>query len=93
MADDKVNKWFGELEKLLARNPLPTESGTPRIAQVDEFMFMNEEKGTVFFKHRHTRNYILLTSDMFGNRVLRIPSGEAFMRGFFDDLATPLKAM
>lgn len=73
---------FERLTKALkAYGPLPTEKGKPRVAQANEFMYMQQTSdGTFQFKHADTRNYVFVKPD--GKLV--IPTGGSFMRGFFD---------
>jgi len=78
--------WFNRLIPLLKDRKLPCEYSPARVASVDEFMFMQEINGAGQFKHRDTRNYVIV-------RPVRTPGGyelyvpcttETYHRGFFD---------
>ena len=81
--------WFERLIPLLKENKLSCENGSLRHAEPDEFMFMNvdpENKERAFFKHRDTRNYLIVKLKSNGNGYeLEVPmTDQAFMLGFFD---------
>ena len=79
-SDEEVARAFGALEEALEVTPLATSAGTTRIARAGEFMLMHEKGGSFAFKHRDTRNYVVLH----GNR-LEVPARNApFHRGEFD---------
>lgn len=81
---DEVERAFEALAVLLAKTPLPTETGEKRTADAGEFMLMHAEDSAYWFKHRDSRNY--LSMDRQG-KALAIPTTErAFMRGTFDAL-------
>lgn len=76
---------FDMLKKALSTAWLPTSDGKSRKARVDEFMFMGASSNYYKFKHRHTRNYLLVRK-MNGKIVVPADGGD-FMKGFFDKLA------
>lgn len=89
-----VSVWFKRLEELLKDRKLPCENGPARVCSPDEFMFMQEVQGMAQFKHRDTRNYVIVRKS--GNPGAFPPAKpaafelfvpftmEAFQRGFFD---------
>ena len=87
--------WFNRLLPLLKEQKLPCEFGPARIVDVDEFMYMGSDPlgcVTASFKHRDTRNYVMVrknsTSEPFklpGEWELFVPvTMVPFNRGFFD---------
>jgi len=76
---------FERLTKALkAYGPLPTEKGKPRVAQANEFMYMQQTSdGTFQFKHADTRNYVFVRP----TGKLEIPKGGSFQLGFFDSFS------
>ena len=88
--------WFGRLVPLLAERKLPCENGPARVCSPDEFMFMHEDRGCGYFKHRDTRNYIVVKrAGVPGTLDVPSPNGyelfvpfttSAYHLGFFDSL-------
>lgn len=87
--------WFKRLEELLKDRKLPCENGPARVCSPDEFMFMQESAGQGQFKHRDTRNYVMVRklTGVPGPFDAPSPNGyelfvpftmTAFQRGFFD---------
>jgi len=80
LSDDEVARAFAALEIALAATPLRTSAGGTRIARAREFMLMHERGGSYSFKHRDSRNYVVLHGDR-----LEVPVRDApFHRGEFD---------
>jgi hypothetical protein len=80
-----VNDYFARLEKVLKFRMLPTQDGGKRMAEAEEFMFMQvNSDGSLGFKHRDTRNYVYLKRDHEGDDYLKIPTGGPFHGGTFD---------
>jgi len=81
-----MERWFMDmqfrrLETALVNTCLPTEDGSSRLAQADEFMLMQiDSRDRVQFKHVDTRNYLYLNPD----DSISIPVGSVFHLGFFD---------
>lgn len=75
---------FDKLKKALRNFELPTEGGSRRKADPGEFMLMNmAQNGTkAMFKHRDTRNYIII--DMKSGKMDVPITSKAFFRGYFD---------
>lgn len=72
---------FRLLAQGLKETPLPSMKGL-RYADPDEFMLMGETAGFWQFKHRHTRNYILLSQK---DGEITVPNSRApGSRGLFD---------
>lgn len=69
--DQLVNGHFSVLAALLQRTPLPTASGS-RVASASEFMLMEHTEQCAKFKHRETRNYVLVWYSS-GNIRLVVP--------------------
>lgn len=74
---------------------LPCENGPARVCSPDEFMFMQESAGQGQFKHRDTRNYLVVrkVTKVPGTFDVPTPNGyelfipfttAAFFKGFFD---------
>lgn len=76
--------WFPRLQALLPNTPLDTEAGPKRIADVGEFMFMGENRGSGSFKHRDTRNYLFVQRKGAGYEIFVPKSTHAFQKGTFD---------
>lgn len=73
---------FTALAIALARTGLDDGRGGLRAASADEFMFMYEDAaGDHWFKHRASRNYIMLASVK--EPYIIIPNGGAFFGGTF----------
>ncbi len=93
-AQAQCNLWFDRLKPLLVDRLLPCEHGPARVVGLDEFMFMQEVLGTAQFKHRDTRNYIMVRPAVkTGEFDVPSPNGfelvvpfttAAFKKGFFD---------
>ena len=88
--EQEVQGAFGALTKALEKHgPLPTADGSSRVVPAGEFMLMLQaDDGRHFFKHRVTRNYVILfptdgvLDDWDG---LQVPAWDmAFHRGTFD---------
>lgn len=83
----EIDAMFERLKAELAKQPLPTEHGKPRLAHASEFMLMHKDgdTGTYGFKHCDSRNYVFLLPHGDGTFELYVPlSKEPFMRGTFD---------
>jgi hypothetical protein len=73
---------FTALAIALARTGLDDGRGGLRSASADEFMFMYEDAaGDHWFKHRASRNYIMLASC--SEPYIIVPKGGAFFGGTF----------
>ena len=79
-----AEQWFERLVPLLENRLLPCEHGPARIASDDEFMFMHEDNGAGYFKHKDTRNYIRVVWLPTGYELVVPSTTNAFFRGFFD---------
>jgi len=93
--DSEIAKaWFKRLEELLKDRKLPCENGPARVCDVGEFMLMQQIGEVGQFKHRDTRNYVMVKKayDKIGTFVpspngyeLFVPfTTTGFHRGFFD---------
>jgi hypothetical protein len=72
---------FGLLAEALAVHKLPTSTGERR-ARADEFMLMQSDRNTYWFKHRESRNYLGVQR---WTGALIIPkTDEPFNKGVFD---------
>ncbi len=83
LSEDGIRAAFGRLAVALEKHgPLPCENGPTRVVPADEFMLMCHGKdGRLFFKHRVTRNYVIVLPD----GVLQVPSWDmAFHKGVFN---------
>lgn len=78
----EIDACFKRLDIVLLKVGLPTENnGFRSCVSADEFMLMNYTyAGHARFKHRLTRNYLILNPD----NTISIPVGAPFFRGFFD---------
>jgi hypothetical protein len=73
---------FTALATALARTGLDDGRGGLRSASADEFMYMYEDAaGDHWFKHRASRNYIMLASC--SEPYITVPMGGSFRRGTF----------
>lgn len=79
----QVETRFEMLARLLETTQLPTEAGPYRQADAGEFMLMREEVDGFYFKHRDTRNYLIVTRAQ-GEMKIVIPRGGVFCQAFFD---------
>jgi hypothetical protein len=87
-----VEVYFPILEKLLKEQKLPCEHGPARFVDVNEFMLMSVGHCTneAHFKHRDTRNYVIVYRRYIGEWVLNVPmTTDAFHLGFFDKFPDP----
>lgn len=75
---------FDKLKRALRNFELPTEGGSRRKADPGEFMLMNMAQGgsKAMFKHRDTRNYIII--DMKSGKMEVPITSKPFFRGYFD---------
>lgn len=73
---------FNALAIALSRACLDDGRGGLRSASADEFMYMHEDAaGDHWFKHRASRNYIMLASC--SEPYIIVPMGGSFHRGTF----------
>jgi hypothetical protein len=92
----ECDELFQELDKLVKDRSFNTSTGQIRNdLRADEFMLMQvngvkgQERETVAFKHRDTRNYLYMSRHN-GQWMLTVPqTQEAFKLGFFDKTEIP----
>lgn len=82
-ADEQKDAWK-LLKVALKTAKLPTLSGKARTkVDPDEFMLMHMANNYYFFKHRYSRNYVLI--DMVTGKLVVPKEQQAFFRGTFDE--------
>ena len=85
MSQELANQWFARLELVLKDRKLPCEHGPARVCEASEFMFMQHLGTVASFKHRSTRNYVMVKQVGSGYELFVPFTMKAFERGFFDN--------
>ena len=93
MDQPTIDAWFEKLGVLLQDRKLPCEFGPARVCDLSEFMLMQVVAGVAQFKHRFTRNYVMVKPAVRDGMGWIDPSGfdlfvpvtrTALKHGFFD---------
>jgi len=95
--DSEIAKaWFERLEELLKDRKLPCEHSPARVCDVGEFMLMQQIGEVGQFKHRSSRNYVMVKKADSSIGLFDVPSPNGyelvvpftttgFHLGFFDN--------